>query len=208
MSQSIIYTHLLCSLLLINLVTCKRILMVPFMNTSHTKILHVVASRLAARGHSVTVLWDSESSNRDIIRNPNYTLIEFSTRKKLGKPMESFESVLTDFANEQNNFTMPSAEMGWLTSFKNYMNIARSNTWLSKRVSSVANTMCKAVLSDAQLMDRLREQRFDIALVDDINFGGCLFLIPHSLGIILTKSVFNLLILYICIRTNFQICFF
>ena len=59
-------------------VSSKRILMLPFLNSSHAIILHAVASRLALRGHLVTVLWATEFSHKDITRYPKYTLIEFS----------------------------------------------------------------------------------------------------------------------------------
>ena len=175
---------LLClwSLIHLSFVSSKQILMVPFINTSHTIILHAVASRLAARGHSVSVLWTREFTQGAITGHPNFTLIEFSTRMKPDELAESCRAIHENFANP-SNFSIPlGTEAGWLTRFKSYIEIGRSMNRLGESVSKVANAMCKAVLSDDRLMSRLQKQQFDIALVDDYFLTRCLFLIPHSLG--------------------------
>ena len=56
---------------------CKRLLVLPFLNTSHTLKIHAVASRLSARGLSVTVLWAREFHQEAISRHTNYSLLEF-----------------------------------------------------------------------------------------------------------------------------------
>ena len=178
-----IYVFLLCTFLMLDLscfVSSKRILIMPFLNTSHTIILHAVASRLAARGHSVTVLWTREFTQAAITRHPNFTLIEFSTRMKSEELAESFRMIQDNVANPPN-VSIP-VETGLITKLSNYIEIGRSLMKLGESVSLIGNAICKTVLSDDHLMKRLREQQFDIALVDDFYLTRCLFLIPHSLG--------------------------
>ena len=97
--------------------------MVPFVNTSHTIILHAVASRLAARGHSVSVLWTREFTQAAITSHQNYTLIEFSTRMKSDELAESYRAVHENFANPLNVSIPFGTETGWLTRFKSYIEI-------------------------------------------------------------------------------------
>lgn len=172
------------SLIAMSLVSCKRILMVPFLNTSHTIILHSVASRLASRGHSVTVLWASEFIQSSIIRHPNYTLIEFSMRMKPEEFEESVRAINDNFAKPLNVSLPSDSKMELLTRLKNYFEIGRSMNRLGQSVSKVANTVCKVVLSDEILISTLRNKQFDIALVDDFFLARCLLLIPNSLGVL------------------------
>ena len=187
---------LLCVLSLIHLsiVSSKRILMVPFLNTSHTIILHAVASRLAARGHSVTVLWSREFTQGAITGHSNFTLLEFSTRMKPDELSESYRAVHEKFTNPSNVSIPFGTETGWLTRFKSYIEIGRSMNRFGESVSILANAVCKAIISNGHLMSKLREQQFDIALVDDFFLNRCLFLIPHSLGTtcIIHKFISNL----------------
>ena len=177
---------LLCyqSLIHLSIVGGKRILMVPFVNTSHTTMLHAVASRLAARGHSVSILWTREFTQVSITSHPNYTLLEFSTRMKPDELAECYRELHENYANPPNTSIPVEAETGWLAKFENFIKIGKSMNRLGQSVSRVANAVCKAVLSDDHLMRSLRDQQFDIALVDDYFLTRCLFLIPHSLGIL------------------------
>ena len=162
-------------------VSSKRILMLPFLNSSHAIILHAVASRLAVRGHSVTVLWTTEFSHRVITRYPNYTLIEFSTGITPDKLTENIRTVQENFANP-NNVSMPTESMGWLKRLNNYIELFRSMSRFGESISTLANAVCRVILSDNNLLDRLKAQQFDIALVDDNFLARCIYLIPHTLG--------------------------
>ena len=104
MGQLAIFASLLCivSFFETSNVSSKRILMFPFINTSHAIILHAVASRLAVRGHSVTVLWATEFSHKAITQYPNYTLIEFSTGITADKLMENIRTIQDNFDNPNN----------------------------------------------------------------------------------------------------------
>jgi hypothetical protein len=146
-------------------VSSKRILMLPFMNSSHTIILHAVASRLALRGHLVTVLWATEFPHRDITRYPNYTLIEFSTGITAAKMMENSRTIQDNFANP-NNVSMPTDLMGWLR-LNNYIEVFRSMSRYGESISTLANALCRAILYDNHLLAKLKAQKFDLALVDD-----------------------------------------
>ena len=154
--------------------------MVPFLNTSHTIILHGVASRLAARGHSVSILWASEFTQAAITRHLNYTLIEFSTRMESGELAKNYRMMHDKVANPPNASLR--VEPGWLTRLSDYIEIGLSLLNLGECSSLLGNAICKTVLSDANLMKKLREQQFDIALLDDFYLTRCLYLIPHSLG--------------------------
>ena len=210
------YVFLLCTFLFLDrsfFVSSKRILMVPFLNTSHTIILHAVASRLAARGHSVTVLWAREFTQAAITRHPNFTLLEFSTRMKSEELAGSFRMMQDNVANPPN-VSIP-LETGWLTKLNNYIKIGSSLMKLGESVSLLGNAICKTVLSDNHLMKRLREQQFDIALVDDFYLTRCLFLIPHSLGAPYKYLLIQLLLMsrlkfyctFHCILGRHSICF-
>ena len=175
---------LLCSLSLfqLSIVSSKRILMVPFLNMSHTMMLHAVASRLAARGHSVSVLWTREFTQTAITGQHNYTLLEFTTRMKPDELAECYRALHDNYANPSNDSIPIGEELGWHTIFKKYIEIGRSLNRLGESVSRVANAVCKAVLLNDNLMRRLRARQFDIALVDDYFLTRCLFFIPYSLG--------------------------
>ena len=182
------YVSLLCIawLIIINLssFSSKRILMLPFTNSSHSMILHSVTSSLAARGHSVTVLWATEFSQKSITRYPNYTLLEFSMGITSDKLVKNLQVVQDNFAYPLNFSFLP-ISMGWLTKIKSYFEIASSMSRLGESISIISNWMCKALLSDYHLMAKLKEQHFDMALVDDNLFARCLYLIPYSLGALL-----------------------
>lgn len=190
---------LVCTLSLTNLcvVSCKRILIVPYINSSHTIIIHAVASRLAARGHSVTVLWANEFTQGSITRHPNYTLFEFSIGMEFEELQEATRAVHEYYINPDNVSFPFATEMGLFTRIKNYLIIGRSMSKLGAGVSTIANLLCKAVLSDDHLMAKLREQHFDITLVDDFFVARCLYLIPRSLGTVPYNvvSIYNIRVL-------------
>lgn len=184
MASLVVCISLFCAICLINLhtFTCKRILILPFLNTSHTIILNAVASPLAARGHSVSFMWANEFTQRAISRHPNYTLLEFSTNMKPEELEEAVRAIHENFASPQKVSNPFRPETGWLSKLRNYFEMGRAGSRLGESVSKIANAVCKAVLSDKALMARLRDSRFDIALVDDFFLTRCLFLIPHLLG--------------------------
>lgn len=154
----------------------------PFINMSHSIIMNAIASRLAARGHSVSFLWASEFPLKAVTQHPNYTLIEFSTNMNSKELLGTFRAVLRHFESPENISLPFDPETGWLTKLKSYLEIGGEMKHLGESVSVLSNAICKVVLSDYHLMARLREQHFDIALVDDFFCTRCLFLIPHSLG--------------------------
>lgn len=178
---------LLCTLWLNGLssVSSKRILIVPFLNTSHTIILNAVASRLAARGHSVSVLWSSEFTQKAINQHPNYTLFKFSTNMNSEKLAETVRDLNEQFASPEkaNDVATPYiTEAGLFTRIQSYFEMGREMSRAGETITKIANAVCRAVLSDELLLARLREQQFDIALVDDWYLARCLFLIPRALG--------------------------
>ena len=54
---------------------------------------------------------------------------------------------------------------------------------LFKVLSDIAHTMCRALLSDVRLIERLREEHFSIAIVDSYPPVRCTHLLPKMLGI-------------------------
>ena len=176
---------LLYALLLLNQpsINCKRILLVPFLNTSHAIIMHAVATRLVARSHSIAILWAREFQQDAITEHANYTLIDFSIRIKSEELDETYRTLQDAFANQQNESL---SAVGWLESMPTVGNIfkmVRRKHRFNAVMSGVANAMCNSVLSDERLMTSLRDQ-FDMAFVDDCYLSHCLYLIPHSLGIL------------------------
>ena len=43
--------------------------------------------------------------------------------------------------------------------------------------------MTSSVLENKKLMKELREMKFDIAIIDGIDFSSCLYIIGHNLGV-------------------------
>ena len=97
-------------------------------------------SRLAVRGHLVTVLWATEFSHRDITRYPNYTLIEFSTGIMADNLMENIRTYQENFDNP-NNVSIQTDSMGWLTRLNNYIEIFRSISRFGESRSN-SQTLC------------------------------------------------------------------
>ena len=61
--------------------------------------------------------------------------------------------------------------------------MVKSGNFLFKVLSDVAHAMCRALLSDDRLIERLREEHFDIAIVDSYPTFRCTHLLPKMLGI-------------------------
>ena len=56
----------------------SQVLVIPFLNASHTLMLAAVADALASRGHSVSVLWPSTCKCASITSNPSFHLFEYN----------------------------------------------------------------------------------------------------------------------------------
>ena len=87
--------------------SCKHILMVPFMNTSHTLVMHSMASRLSARGHSISVLWAREFPQEVITRtsrfsqDTNYSLFEFPLGLPPDELADCWRAAQEEFLSQQ-----------------------------------------------------------------------------------------------------------
>ena len=171
--------------------SCKRLLVLPFLNTSHTLIMHAVASRLSARGHSITVLWAHEFHQEAITRHTNYSLLEFPLSLQPDEIAECWRATQENFLSQQQLLSSQT-HSGWLAKAANAIENGRVMIGRAGLISKMSNALCHQVLSDEQLMNKLRERWFDMALVDDFFFARCLFLIPHALGVLflLTRLVF------------------
>ena len=56
----------------------SKVLVLPFLNASHTLMLAAVADALASRDHSVTVLWPPNCKCSSITGNPSFHLFEYN----------------------------------------------------------------------------------------------------------------------------------
>ena len=170
--------------------SCKRLLVLPFLNTSHTLIMHAVASRLSARGHSVTFLWAREFHQEAITRHTNYSLLEFPLGLPPDELAECWRGTQENFLSQQQVDTAL-AHTGWFARAMSGLESGRATIRRAGLWSKIANALCRAVLADERLMKRLRDSVFDIALVDDFFATRCLFLIPHALSTYSVVTVFN-----------------
>ena len=179
--------NLVYALLLIDptIVSSKRILMVTSQFTSHVMIMQEVTSRLAERGHSVTLLWVGDFQTLPLTRLINYTLLNVPMRMKREELMEISLGFADAFADQLK--ISPLTNLGrivWLEKLNNFFQVTRKRILLDDYAAKIINAECDSVLSDDSLMAILRGQ-FDMAFVDDIYPGHCLYIIPLKLGAVL-----------------------
>ena len=182
-----ICVNLVYALLLIDptIVSSKRILMVTSQFTSHVMIMQEITSRLAERGHSVTLLWAGDFQALPLTRLINYTLLNVPMRMKPEEFMEISLGFVDAFAYQLRVSPLTNlGRIGWLEKLNNFVQVTRQRLLLEDYAAKITNAECESVLSDDSLMARLRGQ-FDMAFVDDLHPGHCLYIIPLKLGAVL-----------------------
>jgi hypothetical protein len=180
------------ALLLIHptMVSSKRILMVTSQFVSHLMVMQEITSRLAERGHSITLLWAGDFQTFPLTRLINYTLLNIPMKMKQEEFMEISLGLLDAYAHQLK--VAPLTNLGrieWLEKLNNFVQVNRQRLLLEDYGEKITNVICDSVLSNDSLIARLRGQ-FDMAFVDDLHFSRCLYIIPGKLGAVL------------CIRSN------
>ena len=190
MSSNRLFNYLLVGVVVLDVISSasgKRILVVPFLNTSHTLVMHTLTSRLLSRGHSISVLWAREFPQEAITRttrfsqHTNYSLLEFPLGLSPDELAECWRAAQENFLSQQQVDTAL-AHTGWFARAMSGFESGRATIRRAGLWSKIVNALCRAVLADERLMKRLRDSAFDIALVDDFFAARCFFLIPHALG--------------------------
>jgi hypothetical protein len=146
------------------------LLLHPFYSGSHVLTLHAVTQQLIARGHRVTTVRFEDPHGLTLKpAGPNHTEIVLN--------LNNSDGALPFVTRHENGvFHMP-LEMMWseglaiLTVFR-----VPGNPW------TVVKSYCEQFITNDQLVRRLREERFDVALVDLI-YNECGLAMAHKLGV-------------------------
>ena len=133
-----------------------KILFIPSLEYSHCNYMRGLGEELARRGHSVSMYLCKEMNYRDC-------------------PGSNIEAI---------KFTWP----GFNTNrpFKKQLNKdVFEGKWrrLWDHMEMIKHFLCEMINHDLESIERLRQRRFDLAIVDGLFFSRCYYLIPHNLTI-------------------------
>lgn len=145
----------------IEITHAARILLIPFDHKGHVNLFGVTARALQDKGHEVVLL--TQERHRPLLDKMDIPIIYNPTKASLS-PTENYEKLSDAFFSS-----------GYSSAFKT-INFALS---LAKSIIAY----CYEVMGNEEIMERIEKHQFDIALVDGIDAGRCLYIIPYKFGI-------------------------
>ncbi|XP_064609044.1 UDP-glucuronosyltransferase 2C1-like [Liolophura sinensis] len=152
--------------LLVSSTESAKVLLITGPTFSHCSEVSAVGHALLNNGHSVFILVGSTFDHKhcfDKVRNGSARIEPiFITDSPDVTPPEKIAKVMTSSMTDGKEF-----------SFFSYLPLVRD----------FSRTPCTNLFYDKQVQDRLKRERFDIAIVDTVPFTYCFFLLPRKLGI-------------------------
>ena len=154
--------HILLVVLIITLFpgvcSTKKVLMVPSQHVSHVTVAEELL--YGSRGHTVHMLLQETFPILDTIRETGITPILHPVGDADILRQQS-DSLTKRFLKGQK----------W-NAIKDLVDII-----------TIVKRRCSNILHDNQLMEKLREMPFNLALVDGLHFSECMFVVPYNLSI-------------------------
>ena len=154
-----IYPFLLL-LFAVNYAIAAKILLLPFDHKGHVNFFTVAAKELQSRGHEVVVL--AQHRNKHIVEKANVPHI--LNYGKTQSPIEDYDKLSNVL-------------------FKSGLSQVRNLMSFSSSMGETILEMCYEVMQSETIMNSLKKQKFDIALVDGVDFTRCWYVIPYKLDI-------------------------
>ena len=144
----------------VNCAFAAKILLLPFDHKGHVNFFTVAAKELQSRGHDVLVL--AQQRNKHIVEKANIPHI--LNDGKAQSPTEDYDKMSNVLFNSG------------LSQVRNLISFGSS-------MAETALEICYEVMQSETMMNSLKKQKFDIALVDGIDAARCLYVIPYKLDI-------------------------
>ena len=149
-------------LLVLLTVTCchsSKVLMIAAQQVSHVMEQVAVGEDLITRGHSVHMLLQDTFPKLDSVRDVGIHPVVYPQGMQAGMTV-LLDKIQIECFNK--DFQPLKAASGMM---------------------DVLKLECSNLLYNTELMDRLRDEDYDLAMVDGFMFSHCLFLIPYNLTI-------------------------
>jgi len=143
-------------------VSPSRILLMPFAYKSHVTEISAIGNELLMNGHDIYILLPASYPDLD------------------GMKVESEFSVVEYSVTERDFYTMPPSE-----SDGDWVDVALNSYPLDELRTNVDGfiQLCTNPLEDPTLVDRLRQLKFDVALVDAFPGSRCYWILAHWIGV-------------------------
>lgn len=152
--------------LLLSATESAKVLLITGPTFSHCSEVSAVGHALLDNGHSVFILIGSTFDHKNCFdkgRNGSARIEPiFSIDSPDVTPPGDIAKVFTSSIRDGKEF-----------SFFEHLSLVRD----------FSRTPCTNLFHDKQVQDRLRKEKFDIAIVDTVPFSYCFFLLPKKLGI-------------------------
>ena len=143
-----------------NYAAAAKILLLPAAHKGHVNFFTVAAKELQSRGHDVVVL--TELLHKHIVEKANVPYI--LNDGKAQSPMENPTILHAGIFNSG------------LSQLFGLVKVLGS-------LCDMALTICYEVMQSETMMQELKNQKFDLALVDELPWHRCLYVIPYKLDI-------------------------
>ena len=155
------YICLVCAVLSVSHVGhSARFLMTPFLFGSHVSQHVNIGEKLMEKGHEVYVLTSPTFPGLPNFKKSNVSFIEY----------KMFEPDFYSFDQEnQDNFFEEVAKITLIQDFRTSIKGFKE--------------MCTNPLQDQELFLKLKDMKFDMAVIDIFPFGRCMLVLMHRLGI-------------------------
>ena len=147
-----------------------NVLLVPTMPPSHIRELVAIGQGLVTRGHQASLVVGDTFPKMDSLREAGLHVLTFKYRP-LGQELTFYTEEFGEYLSD--------------------MVFVRGDKYGEKVIQTGSQLVlrdCELTLTDDDLVDRIRDSNFDIAVVDGFPFGYCQFLLPYTLGIPFTYA--------------------
>ncbi len=151
-----------------------KILIIPHGNLSHTLMLHAIGKELLNRGNEVSLLWNDEIILKDLDRYQY---------KKIYYSYPGSSNFTTDILTNAQEFFAEMARSPLSVIKKHFENRYSGRKNFYDMVLDGANLATHSILSNSNLMNRLKSENFSVAIMDAFHPISSYFLIPVNLSI-------------------------